>query len=114
MAGVSRMAASMLAGDMPIRPGARDTLRLARGETLLRVAWVPREMFADAHELQCWDNHAFPLNAVRVLSGFSAGEVVLVLSCMPRGWMPPEDEAHRVLRGLIAAFGRGRHIPRED
>lgn len=61
MAGVSRMAASMLAGDMPIRPGARDTLRLARGETLLRVAWVPREIFADAHELQCWNNHALAL-----------------------------------------------------
>ncbi len=71
-------------------------------------------MFADAHELQCWDNHALPLNAMRAQSGLSAGEAVLVLSCLPRGWMPPEDQAHRVLRGMISAFGRGRQMPRDD
>ncbi len=108
------MAARTLAGDMPIRPGARDTLRLARGETLLRVASVPCEMFAEAHERQCRDNHALPLGAMRARSGLSAGEAVCVLSCLPRGWMPPEDEAHHMLRGMVSAFGRGRSMPRED
>ncbi len=114
MAAASRLAASTLAGDMPIRPGARDALRLARGERLLRVTWVPCEMFSAAHEQQCRDNYALSLNAIRARSGLSAGKAVCVLSCLPRGWMPPEDEAHRVLRGMISAFGRGLHMRRDD
>lgn len=51
---------------------------------------------------------------MRALSGLYAGEAVCVLACLKRGWMPPEDEAHRVLRGLASAFARGRHMLKHD
>lgn len=114
MADASRLLMSTLVDDMPIRPGARDAIRVARGERLLRVISVPREMFSNVHEQQCRDNHARSLDEMRIRSGFSAGEAVCVLSRLPRGWTPPEDEAHCVLRGIISAFGRGLHMLRDD
>ena len=68
-------------------------------------------MFDAKHEQQCWDNHVLLLNVMRARSGLSADEAVCVLSCLPWGWMLPEHEAHRVLRGMMSAFGRGRQTP---
>jgi hypothetical protein len=101
-----------LKADMRIQATPELRLRERRGERLVLVESVPMTLFVGAHEAQCQRNHQQTLERIRERGGFSAGEVVCVLSCLHWSDLEgmSEAHAHHVLYEMIAGHNRGMRV----
>lgn len=101
-----------LTADMRVMISAELDRRVKRGERIAIVRSVPRTIFVSAHERQSDRNHGQTLEDIRKRGGFSATEMIAVLSCLD--WEAvgclKEEAAHRILYSMIATHNRGMRV----